>query len=323
MVNIIKEAVNSGLTQNQACLTFGLSPRKFRRWANPKPVKPRTAWNKILTQEHEAIKDAVYVPELLGKPLSHVFVHGHNTGKFFASLSTVFRVLKSEDLVKPLGFYRTKKTNYVSAHALMEEGNSLLCYDATQFKTEAGVVVWAMPVLILPARFLLHVGYCIGGVTSAELTKTVQEALALLPERLFNNLIAHSDRGSAMKAAATKKIIKELLGAPVHYGRPHTPDDEAWIESLIRSLKHHRDAPQNFSLVDDIVQWLNRFPDIHNNDPHSAHKYVTPLQVLSGQKEIILNQRKNNLTVARLLRYTAWKAARTLALPAPKVVVVS
>ena len=137
MVNIIKEAVNSGLTQNQACLTFGLSPRKFRRWANPKPVKPRTAWNKILPQEHEAIKNAVYVPELLDKPLSHVFVHGHDTGKFFASLSTVFRVLKSENLVKPLGFYRTKKTNYVSAHALMKEGFSLLCYDATQLKTEA------------------------------------------------------------------------------------------------------------------------------------------------------------------------------------------
>ena len=133
VVNIIKEAVNSGLTQNQACLTFGLSPRKFRRWASPKPVKPRTAWNKILPQEHEAIKNAVYAPELLDKPLSHVFVHGHDTGKFFASLSTVFRVLKSENLVKPLGFYRTKKTNYVSAHALMKEGFSLLCYDATQF----------------------------------------------------------------------------------------------------------------------------------------------------------------------------------------------
>lgn len=323
VVNIIKEAVNSGLTQNQACLTFGLSSRKFRRWDNPKPVKQRTAWNKTLEHECEAIENAVYEPELIGKPLSHVFVYGHDTGKFYTSLTTVFRVLKSKNLVKPPEFYRTRKTNYVSAHALMKDGYSLLCYDATQFKNEFGVVVWAIPVLILPARYLLHVGYCIGGVTSADLTKTVQEALALLPERLFNNLIAHSDRGSAMKAVATQKIIKELLGAPVHYGRPHTPDDEAWIESLINSLKHHRDAPKSFEQVDDIIQWLNRFPEIHNNDPHSAHKYVTPLQVLSGQKEIILNQRKNNLTVARLLRYTAWKAAQKPALPAPKVEVVS
>lgn len=323
MVQSIEEAVKSGLTQKAACLTFGLATRKFRRWASPKPVKPRTAWNKVFPQECVAIENAVYEPELIGKPLSHVFVHGHETGKFFASIATIFRVLKSKNLVKPLSFYRTRKTNYVSAHALLKEGYSLLCYDATQLTTESGVVVWAMPVLILPARYLLHVGYCIGGVTSDDLTRTIKEALALLPERLFNNLLAHSDRGSAMKAVYTQKVIKELLGAPVHYGRPHTPDDEAWIESLIRSLKHHRETPQNFSQVDDIVQWLNRFPDIHNNDPHSTHKYVTPLQVLSGQKEVILNQRKSNLTAARLLRYTAWKAAQTPTLPAPKVVVVS
>ena len=328
MINIISEAVNSGLTQNQACFTFGIASRKFRRWANQKPVKPRTAWNKILPHECEAIETAVYEPELLGKPLSHVFVYGHETGKFLASLSTVFRVLKSKNLVKPLGFYRTRKTNYVSAHALMAEGYSLLCYDATQFKTEYGVVVWAIPVLILPARYLIHVGYCIGGVSSADLTKTVQEAFALLPERLTNNLLAHSDRGSAMKAVHTQKIIKELLGAPIHYGRPHTPDDEAWIESFIRTLKHHREVPQNFSQVDDIVQWLTRFPEIYNNDPHSAHKYVSPLQALSGQKEAILNKRKNNLTAARLLRYTAWKTGtrktvQTSVLSAAQVEVVS
>ena len=328
MVNIISEAVNSGLTQKQACRTFSLVPRKFRRWANPKPVKPRVAWNKILTHECEAIENAVYEPELIGKPLSHVFVYGHETSKFFASLSTVFRVLKSKNLVKPLSFYRTKKINYVSAHALMAEGFSLLCYDATLFITESGVIVWAIPVLILPARYLLHIGYCIGGVSSADLIRAVKEALALLPEHLTKNLIAHSDRGSAMKALATQKIIKELLNAPVHYGRPHTPDDEAWIESFIKTLKHHRDVPHNFVQVDDIVQWLNRFPEIYNNDPHSAHKYVTPLQALSGQKEVILNQRKNNLTAARLLRYTAWKtstrkAVETSVLSAPQVVVVS
>lgn len=322
VVQSIQEAVNSGLTQKQACRTFGIASRKFRRWAIKKPVKPRTAWNMILDQEREKIINAVYEPELIGKPLSHIFVHGHETGEFFASLSTIYRTLKSKNLVKPLDFYRRRKSVYVSAHALMEQGFSLLCYDATQFKTDTGLVVWAMPVLILPSRFLLHIGYCVGGVTAADLSRTVQEALALLPERLLDNLLAHSDRGSAMKAVRTQKIIKELLGAPVHYGRPHTPDDEAWIESFIRNLKHHREAPISFEQVDDIVQWLNRFPNIYNNDPHSAHKYVTPLQVLSGKKEVILNQRKNNLSAARLLRYAAWKSAQNRVLPASTVEVV-
>ena len=125
-----------------------------------------------------------------------------------------------------------------------------------------------------------------------------------------------------MKASSTRRFIKELLGAPVHYGRPHTPDDQSWIEAFIRTLKYHREIPQSFKLVDDVLSWLDRFPDIYNNDPHSSLSYVTPLQALSGQKEVILNQRKQNLAAARLLRYTAWKVSRSSLLPAASEVIM-
>jgi hypothetical protein len=106
------------------------------------------------------------------------------------------------------------------------------------------------------------------------------------------------------------------------YGRPHTPDDQAWIEAFVKTLKHHRDAPQSFQLVDDILQWLGCFPDIYNNDPHSSLSYVTPLQALLGQKEVILNQRKQNLAAARLLRYNAWKMSHFSTLPVASEVVM-
>jgi len=294
------------MTQKQACITFGIDARKFRRWTNAKPAKPRVAWNKLLEHERQAIEDAAWSPELLGKPVSHVFVHGHKSGKFYASLSSVYRVLKAKNLVKSDN-RRRKSAPYVSAHTLLNEGFSLLCYDGTLFRTTSGINVWAIPVMILPQRYLLHIGHSINSVSSADLTRTVQKAHALLPEHLTTKLLAHSDRGSAMKARATKQKFKELLGAPVHFGRPHTPDDQAWIESFIKTLKYHRDAPQSFDLVDDILRWLDSFPDIYNNDPHSSLKYVTPLQALSGQKEVILNQRKRNLELARLLRYTTWQ----------------
>ena len=75
-------------------------------------------------------------------------------------------------------------------------------------------------------------------------------------------------------------------------------------------------------MVDDILQWLNRVPNIYNNDPHSSLSYVTPLQALFGQKEVILNQRKQNLASARALRYNAWKASRFTLLPAASEVVM-
>ena len=306
MVNIIKESISEGISQKKACELFGIHPRKFRRWANPKPAKQRVAWNKLLEHERQAIEDAAWLPELIGKPISHIFVHGHESGMFFASISSVYRVLKSKDLVKPVE-HRRKAPAYVSAHALLHEGFLLLCYDGTLFRTDSGVNVWAIPVIILPQRYLLHIGHSVNAISSSDLTRTVQEAHALIPEHLTIKLLAHSDRGSAMKARFTRNSLKELLGAPVHFGRPHTPDDQAWIESFIKTLKYHRDAPRSFALVDDILRWLETFPDIYNNDPHSSLNYVTPLQALRGQKEVILSQRKRNLAMARLLRYTAWQ----------------
>ncbi len=307
MVNIIKKSITKGISQKKACEIFGINPRKFRRWANSKPAKPRCAWNKLLEHERQAIEDAAWSPELIGKPVSHVFVHGHESGMFHASLSSVYRVLKARNLVKPRNYHR-KTRPYISAHALMDDGFSLLCYDGTLFRTDSGINVWAIPVMILPQRYLLHIGHALHSISSRDLTRTVQEAHALIPEHLTTKLLAHSDRGSAMKSRFTQKTLKELLGAPVHFGRPHTPDDQAWIESFIKTLKYHRDAPSSFVLVDDILRWLSCFPDIYNNDPHSSLSYITPLQALSGQKEVILDQRKCNLEMARLLRYTAWQA---------------
>ncbi len=309
MVNIIKESMTKGMTQKKACTVFGIEPRKFRRWADSKPLKQRTAWNKLCPHERQAIEDAAWLPDLMGKPLSHVFVHGHETGKFHASLSSVYRVLKAKNMVKPQQYHR-KPAPYVSAHTLLEEGFSLLCYDGTQFRTDPGINVWAIPVMILPQRYLLHIGYAVHSISSSDLARTVQEAYSLIPEHLVSKLIAHCDRGSAMKSRLTKNTIKELLGAPVHFGRPHTPDDQAWIESFIKTLKYHRDAPQSFQQVADIVTWLEQFPDIYNNDPHSSLGYVTPLQTLSGQREVILNQRKQNLAHARAMRYTAWQMSK-------------
>lgn len=320
-MNVINESISQGLAQKRACRIFGIAPRKFRRWLNPKPLKPRFVWNKIIEHEREAIEASAWTPELIGKPVSHIFVHGHESGEFFASLSTVYRVLKDKNMVEPRKSWR-RNTPYTSAHSLLDEGFSLLCYDGTEFRTDTGIIVWAIPVVILPQRYLLHIGHAINGISASDLTQALKEAYALLPEHLTTKLLAHSDRVSAMKALSTQRLIKELLGAPVHFGRPHTPDDQAWIEAFIKTLKRHRDVPQSFKLVDDILQWLNRFPDIYNNDPHSSLSYVTPLQALSGQKEVILNQRKQNLATARMLRYNAWKMNRFPLLPAASEVVM-
>lgn len=310
MINAIKEAMNSGQSQKNACITFGLAPRKFRRWYNPKTTSNRSAWNKILPSEKDAILQAVWDERFIGKPVSHLFVYGHKENKFHVSMPTIYRILAGEHLVRNTNRPR-RKTSYISAHSLLDEGFSLICYDATRFVTDSGAAVWAIPVILLPCRYLLYIGHSLGSVSSGDLISSVNEAYLQIPENVVSSVVAHSDRGSAMKSGKTKQHVKNLLGLPVHFGRPHTPDDEPWIEAFIKTLKYHRDCPGYFQQVDDVVSWFKRFPDIYNNEPHSALSYVTPTQALQGLKEVILAQRKSNLLAACKMRLLNYKAANS------------
>jgi len=161
-------------------------------------------------------------------------------------------------------------------------------------------------------------------VSSRDLTNAVDEALVSTPQYILDLLIAHSDRGSAMKANKTKEHIRSLLGFPVHYGRPNTPDDVGWIEALVKTMKYHRDSPSHFPMVDDVLQWFKKFQDIYNNDPHSSLNYVTPLQALSGEMEAILCQRKQNyLDVRRKRLYNYHVNKQLLCKQEPEVVLLS
>ena len=235
VVTAIKEAISSGFKQKRACEIFDIKVRKYRRWCIPRVKKERKAWNKLQSEEIDIIQNSAFLPELMGKPLCHTFVYGHNTKAFFASMSSVFRYLKEKDLVKPFCPKR-RIGKHVSAHDLLDQGFSLLTYDGTAIRTETGVTVWAIPVLLLPCRYLLHVGYSITGVGADDLTKALQEGINFIPEALFGKLRSFSDRGSAMTADKFRNFMIRKMGIPVYYGRPHTPDDEGWMRLLTKTL---------------------------------------------------------------------------------------
>ena len=309
--NAINEAVSAGMTRTEACDIFCLDTRKFRRWVSPKVHRQRTAWNKILPEEKQAILATAYDETLADKPMSHLMVYGHTSEQFIASISTISRVFKEASIPREVKV-RKRSTPYVDAHKLLDNGFSLLCYDGTQFDTDSGIIVWGIPVLLLPQRYLLGVSHSLGSVSSSDLTRAVDEALLSLPHHILDMLVAHSDRGSAMKADNTKEHLHESYGIPTHFGRPHTPDDEGWIEAFIGTMKYHRDCPSRFSQVDDVLQWFNKFPDIYNNDPHSSLNYVTPLQALRGEMEVILENRKQNYIDARNKRLYNYHVNKSL-----------
>jgi transposase InsO family protein len=193
----------------------------------------------------------------------------------------------------------------------MDAGFHLTCLDGTRFVTDANIPVWGIPVLLLPSRYLLHIGYAVHSFCSGDVTDAMQQAAAFIPESIQSLLVSYTDRGSSMKSTTTKNFLKNKLNIPAFFGRPHTPEDQAWIESLIKNLKYHRDVPTHFPQVADAIDWFKRFPTIYNNEPHSSLGYVTPTQALLGHMEVILKQRKQNLNEAKMARRAAFQASKS------------
>lgn len=100
-----------------------------------------------------------------------------------------------------------------------------------------------------------------------------------------------SDRGSQMRAQPTSRYFQKL-GIEQLFSRPHTPNDNPYIEAHFATIKTHPVYPGYFAgqteaedYFADFYRWYN---DVH---PHTRLHMLTPSQVHSGQGPRLLAQR--------------------------------
>lgn len=83
---------------------------------------------------------------------------------------------------------------------------------------------------------------------------------SLLSERCFNKpMVLHSDNGAPMKSQTLKAKLEQLSVLP-SYSRPRVSNDNAYAESVFRTLKYRPQWPSNgFKTLGDARQWVERF----------------------------------------------------------------
>ncbi len=117
-------------------------------------------------------------------------------------------------------------------------------------------------------------------------------------------LLAVSDNGSQMIAGNTRKFMA-MVAIAQHFGRPSTPTDQGWIESLNKTIKY--DYPHLMAITDpavlraelDVVQL-----DYNTGRLHSSIGYVTPDDEHAGRGPAIRQARREGLEEARRQRLT-------------------
>jgi len=118
-------------------------------------------------------------------------------------------------------------------------------------------------------------------------------------------LLAISDNGTEMKAIDTRRFMA-LRSIAQHFGRPSTPTDQAWIESLWGHVK--RENPHLMIIEDPAVlaSELERLRRHYNTVRlHEAIGYVTPDDEHEGRGDTIRQARRDGLTAADQAR-RAW-----------------
>lgn len=320
LLGLVDHAVGAGWPLTKACQVLGIAPRRVQRWIIRRDrhalldARPGAAVNTLLDEEVTAILavfDTWGERDRSHRRLAH---RGSYIGAFWASPSTVRRVLTVQDkhfrpLPRPAKGHRRPFPHWASYTP-----NSIWIYDSTHF-TRAGMTVLIIEDLV--SRKWVH------HLVSVEETHTqVQNAFtaALEAEGLLDAalqragtgrvdpnaddgvnpiLLAVSDNGSQMIARNTRTFMA-MLAIAQHFGRPSTPTDQAWIESLNGTIKG--EWPHLLAITDPAVLRveLDAVRTEYNTIRlHSGIGYVTPEDEHTGRGEAIRAARRQGLHEAR------------------------
>jgi len=115
-------------------------------------------------------------------------------------------------------------------------------------------------------------------------------------------LLAVSDNGAPMTAERTRAFMT-LMAIAQHHGRPHTPTDQAWIESFFGHVKgewpHLETITDPATLDDELARVRTEYNAVRL---HEAIGYVTPNDEYAGRGEPIRQARRDGLDRARQQR---------------------
>lgn len=104
-------------------------------------------------------------------------------------------------------------------------------------------------------------------ITGAEVHESESGELAaalmqrtVLRERCYRQpLVLHADNGAAMKSQTLQVKLTELNISPSH-SRPRVSNDNAYVESLFRTLKYVPQWPSSgFKSVEEARVWVDKF----------------------------------------------------------------
>lgn len=311
----IDEATTSGARLAKACQLLGLPARTIQRWRANEGGEDRRCGpdtvptNKLSPKERAQVLLTVNSPEFRDLSPKQIVPLLADQGKYLASESTVYRILRKEKQLLHRESYRSPTKRHKPAEYVAIGPNEVWSWDITYLKSQIrGEFFRLYMVVDIWSRKIV--------AWEVHAEETSENAAALLAQAYREtgaspgSLVVHMDNGGPMKGATLTATLQKL-GVMTSYSRPSVSNDNPYSESLFRTLKYRPVYPSGaFESIEAARKWVAEFVRWYNTEHlHSAIRFVTPQDRHEGRDPKLLEKRKEIYIKARLRNPERWSGA--------------
>ncbi len=307
---LIEEAKTEGARISKACECLEISVRTFKRWKSGRIIDQRKGSDKsipkkLTSEERQAIIDACCSREYQDLTPYEIQVILLDAKVYLGSVSTFYRVLRSENMVHFRGNTRKGTKKHRPPERVATGPNQVWAWDITYLKTSvAGMYFYLYTIIDVWSRKI--VGWSIENSENYEHSERLFKRVMKSHE--LKKVFLHSDNGNPMKAG-TMLMTLYKLGIIPSFSRPRVSNDNAYIESFFKTLKYMKSYPKYFETIIDAQYWVADFLDWYNDRHlHSSIAYVTPNQKQSGEAESIIAARNEVKRIAYEAKRIRWSS---------------
>jgi transposase InsO family protein len=299
-VEIIRLVEESHLPTRRTLEILGIPRSSFYRWYDryrqggpealaDRPSRPDRVWNRIPDDVREQIIEmALDCPELSPRELAVRFT---DERRYFVSEASVYRLLKSQDLITSPAYIVIKAADEFREKTTAP--NQLWQTDFTYLKITGWGWYYLSTILDDYSRYIVGWKLC-ATMKAQDVTDTLD--LALAKSGLDQVNVGHrprllSDNGASYISGdlaewLDDKKIEHIRGAPYH------PQTQGKIERWHQTLKN-RILLNNYYLPRELEEQISAFIENYNNKRlHESLNNLTPADVYFGRGQAILEERE-------------------------------
>ena len=299
-LEIIRTVDGSHLPARRTLAMLGIPSSTFYRWydlyleggiealQDRSPI-PGSVWNRVPDDKRDQIIDFALENEALTP--RELAVKFTDTKRYFVSESTVYRLLKEQDLIASPAFVVIKAAEEFKDKTTAI--NQLWQTDFTYLKVIGWGWYYLSTILDDYSRYIIAWKLCTT-MKAGDVTDTLE--LALAASGCDQATVLHkprllSDNGSSYVAGDLAKWLEDkgmdhVRGAPFH------PQTQGKIERWHQTMKN-RVLLEHYYLPGDLERQVEAFVDYYNHHRyHESLNNVTPADVYFDRAETILRERE-------------------------------